>query len=107
MLEDTGTGNSISSDIATFHIDDSGSNDSDTASIDVTPNTMATTITKVDTGDGTSWFSISPTSQTGDFTLTVTLGTPPSSDSDAKVRISDNAGNASSLDLNVDFSHIT
>ena len=40
---------------------------SDYCTITVSPSSMATTITKVDTGDGTSWATVSPSAGTGTY----------------------------------------
>jgi len=70
---------------------DNQSNNTDDINIDVTPNTMDTTISKVNTGHGTSWFNItSGSAETGDFNLAIILaGTPPTGDRSAQVRIDD------------------
>lgn len=76
---------------------------SDYCIINVTPNTITTTITKVDTGDGTGWVGNPlPTGDTGDynfrFRATSDNGAFPRS---FTARISDNAGVATSVDVTV------
>lgn len=70
---------------------DNGSNQSDSISINVTPDIMHTTSSKVDTGDGTNWFNIVlGGTATGDFTLEIELtGIPPTSNKSAQVKIED------------------
>ena len=88
-----------------LHVDNIG-NDSDSCSIDVTPDTMDTTSTKVDTGDGTAWFKISlGATATGDFTLEVTLLSYPSTDVSAIVRVTDNDDSSIFADVNVYYTY--
>ena len=74
---------------------------SDYAAINVTPDTIATSITKIDTGNGTTWATITPTSGTGDYSFRARAasnnnGTLTRS---MTLRISDNAGIAASVDV--------
>ena len=74
---------------------------SEYCAINVTPDTMSTTLTKVDTGDGTSWATVTPSSGTGDYSFrarssSVNSGTVSRS---MIIRISDNAGIAASVDV--------
>lgn len=69
--------------------------------INVTPDTIATTITKIDTGDGTAWATIVPTNGTGDYSFRARAmsnnnGTVVRT---MTLRISDNAGIAASVDV--------
>ena len=89
----------------TLQLNDVGA-DTDSTSVDVTPDTMSTTSVKVDTGDGTDWFKISSGSTaTGDFTLEVTLLSYPTVNKTAKVTISDDAGEAADEDVTVQYIH--
>lgn len=76
-----------------------GGTNGDTVStaIDVNPDTLATTIALVDTGDGTSWCTLSHSSATGDFTLTITAASDNDTGStrSCQVKISDDSGEAS------------
>ena len=45
--------------------------DYDDIAVNVTPDSMSVTVSKIDTGDGTTWFGIDHTSATGDFTLRI------------------------------------
>lgn len=86
---------------------DNQSNSSDSININVTPDTMRTTSIKVDTGDGTTWFTITlGGTGIGDFTLEVELtGTPPTSNKSAQVRIDDNASGIHEL-VSVNYTYI-
>ena len=72
--------------------------------IDVTPNSMSTTITKIDTGDGILWVgnAIPAASGTGDysFQFRATQDNPSSlMERSFIARISDSAGIADSVDV--------
>lgn len=87
---------------------DSESNPSDSTSVDVTPDVMKTSISKVDTSDGTSWFEItSGATESGDFTLSIELfGTPPTVNKGAQVRVDDDASGIHEL-VSVTYIYIT
>ena len=63
----------------------------DSSSINVTPDTMDTSSTKKDTGDGTTWFAITAGgTANGDFTLSIEVsGIPPRENKAAQVRVMD------------------
>jgi hypothetical protein len=69
--------------------------------IDVTPNTMTTSLAKVDSGDGTAWATLSTSGDTGDYSFTLEAN----SDNDTgderymTIRITDDAGNATQVDV--------
>lgn len=76
----------------------------DYCAIDVTPDSMETSIALVDTGDGTSWCSApSPNSGTGDYSFRCRMlsdndtGSPRS----CTARITDDAGEATQVDVTV------
>ncbi len=70
-------------------------------SINVTPDTIVNTITKINTGQGTSWAYISPASATGDRTFrAMAYETNYNSYNRSMIlRITDNAGVAPSVDI--------
>jgi len=86
---------------------DNQSNPNDSITVDVTPDSMNTSLAKYDTGDGTSWFKItSGATETGDFTLTVELfGVPPTSNKDGQVEISDDSTGATTVYVNVHYNY--
>jgi hypothetical protein len=75
----------------------------DYCAIDVTPNTMSTTITKVDTGDGTDWATINPTSGTGDYDFRAMSSSDNFSafPRSMTARISDDAADASTVNVSI------
>jgi len=83
--------------------------DSDSSSINVTPDSMTTTCTRVDTGDGTSWYKMTTgIGHTGDFTLTViNFGTLPTENLFSRIDISDDASNAVTKSVSVSYSYFT
>jgi hypothetical protein len=74
---------------------------SEYCNINVTPNTIATTITRIDTGDGITWATISPISGTGDYAFRARTASNNSTAYDRimTLRITDNAGIAPSVDV--------
>jgi len=90
-----------------LELDNQGT-DSASSSIDVTPDAMNTTATRINTGDGTLWFLITAGSTgTGDFTLTIETNGTPTEQLQAAVDISDDAGNADTVRITVNFSYQT
>ena len=79
---------------------------SDYCAINVTPDTMSTTITKIDTGDGTSWATVSPSSGTGDYSFRARTSSANTGSTirHMTLRISDNAGLAASVDVTLNQS---
>lgn len=83
---------------------------SDYCAINVTPDTVSTTLTAIDTGQGTSWATISPTSGTGDYSFRARMLTKNagSTDLSMKIRITDNAGLATPVDVTlIQFAEIS
>lgn len=74
---------------------------SEYCAINVTPDTMSTTLTKVDTGDGTSWATVTPSSGTGDYSFRGRASSDNSGSVSRSmiIRITDNAGVAASVDV--------
>lgn len=75
---------------------------SDYCTINTTPDSVTTTITPVDTGDGTLWAIITPNTGTGDYSFrarTTSENTGPTRHMIA--RITDNAGIAPSVDVTI------
>ena len=91
---------------AILYLDNQGTN-SDSTSVNVTPNTMSTHSAKVDTGDGTNWFKINAGSTaTGDFTLTVgNFGLLPTENKNAEVDISDDGSHADTVSVIISYSY--
>ena len=80
---------------------------SDNAFINVTPNTMSTTTTLVDTGDNIFWLILdSASAQTGDFNLEISTGKRILSNSSCEIHISDNAGVATTLKITVNYTYV-
>jgi len=69
--------------------------------INVTPDTIATTITKIDTGDGVIFATVTPTSGTGDYSFRVRTASNNNTGSakSMTLRITDNAGIALPVDI--------
>ena len=74
---------------------------SDSCTIDVSPNTMTTSLTKIDSGDGTTWADLSTTGDTGDysFTLEATSANDTGDTRSMTIRITDDAGEATQVDV--------
>lgn len=74
-----------------------------TSAITVSPASMATTLTKTDTGDGTSWLKmIGGSANVGNFTLTVeALGDNGTSARSMDITISDDSGAATDITVTI------
>lgn len=71
--------------------------------VDVRPDAMATTITKVDTGDGVNWANMVPSTGSGDFSFRAQalLDNSTGLERSMTMRISDDAAEAPSVDITV------
>ena len=78
----------------------------DSLGINVTPNSMNTTSSKKDTGDGTTWFTITlGVTANGDFTLSIEVfGIPPHENKAAQVRIMDDDSSLEEL-ISVNYTY--
>jgi len=85
-------------------MDGASGSTSDSCTIDVTPNTMTTSLAKVDSGDGTAWADLSTTGDTGDysFTLEATSDNDTGDERSMIIRITDDASEATQVDVVLD-----
>ena len=81
---------------------------SDNAFINVTPDTMSTTTTLVNTGDNILWLTLdSASAQTGDFNLLISTGFRERlSNASCEIHISDDLGGADTLVITVNYTYV-
>jgi hypothetical protein len=96
-----GVEDTIATDTNTIVMDGDSGDYSGYCAIDVTPNTMTTSLAKVDSGDGTAWATLSTSGDTSDYSFRAQADSDNTTGSTRSmtIRITDDAGEATQVDI--------